>query len=76
MSQLENVYLADNQITDITPLYNLSNLHILNAGLDDQESPLESQHWFLQNNNITSCDMSQIQNLPTIFFCTSLQSRN
>ena len=76
LSKLENIYLADNQITNITPLYNLSNLHILNAGLDDQESPLESQHWYLQNNNITSCDMSNIRNLPTIFFCSSLQSQN
>ena len=67
LEQLENIYLADNQITNILPLTQLSSLRTLISGLDEDESPLAVQQWFLKDNPISKCPQKTI--LPIDIFC-------
>jgi Leucine-rich repeat (LRR) protein len=67
LHHLENIYLADNQISNIESLAQIKGLKTLMYGLDENESPLAIQQWFLKDNPIANCPSNSI--LPLEIFC-------
>jgi internalin A len=67
--QLTSLYLGRNKVKDIRPLNNLNRLHVLNSGLDHDETPLEVQRWFLNGNPIEEafCPKSNVPTTVTLF---------
>ena len=70
LTDLSTLYLGQNQIRSLEPLTGLKGLHVLSGGLDNDESPLERQQWFLRGNPF-ELDSCQKEDLPSalVLFC-------
>ncbi|MGC6509615.1 MAG: leucine-rich repeat domain-containing protein [Myxococcota bacterium] len=75
LTNLSTLYLGQNQIQNLEPLRGLKGLFVLSSGLDNDESPLERQQWFVKGNPFDR-RICQKEDLPSalVLFCAETPS--